>query len=263
MTTISKIQPDEITAWCGGNVAEELHLLSEDPQLDRNGAGPVMLRVSLSRDAAEIEPPADDGSPRLVFRALFKENEAASDWEARLNERLQESGVKVGNEFFFVNGPVVEGLCAAAAYADEHEWLVPPTDTQFFELAMQCGRAKRAADEAFEEWSRCERSDKAEIKINSCTQYIARDERRVRDLQGRYATPRLFNDAASENARIDYAISQLQDQLRNWRSEIKRLRAEIEANNVAFAKWQETLKRVAELDAALAKMAPEAGTDES
>jgi hypothetical protein len=66
-----------------------------------------------------------------------------------------------------VNGSVLESLCDAAAYADEHEWVVLPGNAEFMQLAMERGCAKRSVDEAFEAWSDCGRAESAEIKINS------------------------------------------------------------------------------------------------
>lgn len=242
----------------GGNVAKELQLLSEDLRLDREGAGPVVIRTSSAEPAGPAMTDSSDGesddAPKLVFRALFQEGAVASDWEERVKERLQESGIQVGNEFFFVNGSVLESLCDAAAYADEHEWVVLPGDAKFMQLAMERGRAKRAVDEAFDAWSNCGRTESAEIKINSYTQYAARDERRIKDLQGQYVTPKFFNDAATENSKLDYTISRLKDQARKWRVEIKILREEIDRNNVAFSAWQAALARVAELDASLKQL---------
>jgi hypothetical protein len=109
--------------------------------------------------------------------------------------------------------------------------------------------------EAFEAWSDCGRAESAEIKINSYTQYVARDEQRIKDRQGQYVTPKFCNDAATENGKIDYAISCLRGQARKWRAEIKRLREEIDRNNATFSAWQAALARVAELDESLSKMA--------
>lgn len=239
-------------------MAIELQLLSEDLHLDREGAGPVVIRTRPAEPArfsmTQSGAGESDDVPKLVFRALFRENAVASDWEERVKERLQESGIKVGNEFFFANGPVLESLCDAAAYADEHEWVVLPGDATFMQLAMERGRAKRAVDEAFDAWSNCGHTESAEIKINSYTQYLARDERRIRDLQGQYVTSKFFTDAAAENSKLDYAISRIKEQARKWRVDIKRLREEIDRNNAAFSAWQAALARVAELDASLEQL---------
>ena len=239
-------------------MAKELQLLGADLHFDREGAGPVVIGLSSGEaDGAATAAAASDDSgdaPTLVFRALFKGNEVVTDWEARLNERLQETGIQVGSEFFFVNGSVLESLCDAAAYADEREWVVLPGNAEFMQLAMERACAKRSVDEAFEAWSDCGRAESPEIKINSYTQYVARDEQRIKDRQGQYVTPKFCNDAATENGKIDYAISRLRGQVRKWRAEIKRLREEIDRNNATFSAWQATLAHVAELDDSLAKM---------
>lgn len=231
----------------------ELYVLSDDPEIERESMGRVRIGLGAEGEVAPGETESSDGSPlKLVFRAIFREDRDGAEWERRLTERLRESGVKVGNEFFFVNDAIVEGLCDAAAHADRHEWLSPPADAEFVELAMELGRARLAVDKAFDAWSRCARTSYAEIKINSYTQYIARNDRRVREYEAEYVTPHFYNDGIKKNTHLDYTISCLKDETRKWRSEIARLREEIAAGETVFAAWQAAVKRVNELEKALA-----------
>lgn len=235
----------------------ELYVLSEDPELEREGYGRVRIGVSTGGDYAREQErlTTADGRPlKLVFRAIFKENEDATEWEGRLQHQLRESGIKVGNEFFFVNDSMVESLCDAAVHADQHEWLVPPVGREFVDTAMELSRARRRVDEAFEVWAGSVRTANAEIKVNSYIQYIARDENRIRELEAGYVTPRFFNGGAVKNSQLDYAVSRLKEQTSKWRGEIVRLRREIEESEFAFAEWQSTITRVNELEAALEAM---------
>lgn len=238
-------------------MTNELYVLSEDPELEREGYGRVRIGVSAEgdQDREQERLTTTDGRPlKLVFRALFKENEDATEWEQRLTEQLRESGIRVGNEFFFVNDTMVESLCDAAAQAEQHEWLVPPVGREFVDTAMELSRARLRVDEAFEVWAGSVRTANAEIKVNSYKQYVARDENRIRDLEASYATPRFYNDGAAKNSQLDYAISRLKEQTSKWRGEIVRLRREIEESEFAFAEWQSTITRVNDLEAALEAM---------
>jgi len=232
----------------------ELYVLSEDPELEREGYGRVRIGVSADDDP---DPEQDrltttDGRPlQLVFRALFKEDDVATDWERRLTEQLRRSGIKVGNEFFFVNDAMVESLCDAAVHAEQHEWVVPPVGREYVDLAMDLSRARQRVDDTFEVWAGSVRSANAEIRINSYTQYVARDEKRIRDLEASYIKPRFFNDGAVKNSQLDYAISRLKEQTSKWRREIVRLRREVEESELAFAEWQAAIARVHELESAL------------
>lgn len=235
-------------------MAKELHMLSNTFRLDDGDAGPVMIRTRDNATSSDAQSD-DENAPRLVFRALFKENDAAADWEQHLVEKLEESGVKVGDEFYLANRQVVEGLCDAAAYADEHEWLVMPADPELVQLVMERGRARRLAKETFEEWCQHGSTNSAEIKINSYTQLIARDQRRIRDLRGRYVKRSFINKHADrENAKLDYAISQLNESIRQRRSEIKQLSEGIALNDVVFKAWRDATDRVTELDEMIAEL---------
>jgi len=232
----------------------ELYVLSEDPELEREGYGRVRIGVSAAddQDREHERLMTTDGRPlTLVFRALFKEDDAATEWEQRLTDQLRESGIKVGNEFFFVNDSMVESLCDAAVDAEQHEWLVPPVGREFVDTAMELSRARRRVDETFEAWAGSVRTANAEIKVNSYQQYVARDEHRIRDLEASYVTPRFYNDGATKNSQLDYAISRLKKQTSKWRGEIVRLGREIEESEFAFAEWQSAIARVNELEGAL------------
>lgn len=235
----------------------ELYVLSDESEVERDGLSRITIGVTADGDRDPDRMMSSEGRPlNLVFRALFKEVGDATEWEQRVAARPQESGVKVGNEFFFVGDTMVESLCDAAAHADDHEWLIQPADAEFVAAAMELGHARRRVDEAFEAWSQCGRTPSAEIKINSYSQYIARNDRRVSDLQGSYITPRFFNDGATKNAQIDYAISRLKEEARTWRNEVVRLQQQIEESELAFTEWQVAVKRVGELEEDLAVMSP-------
>lgn len=234
----------------------ELFVLGDGEAFDRDGAGRVTIGVGASDDRADVERTAPDGQPlRLVFRALFREDHDASEWEYRVKERLEKSGVRVGNEYFFVSDAMVESLCDAAAHAEQHEWLIEPADSGFFELAMELGRARRDVDEAFSRWSKCGRTPSAEIRVHSYEQHVARNENRVRELTGSYVTPRFYNDGDRQNEKLDYAISRLKEESRKWRSEIVRLRRQIEESELAFGDWQVAVGRVNRLEKQLAEKA--------
>ena len=232
----------------------ELYVLSEHDSLDTDGMSSVTIGVGAENSAAGAQMTTPDGKPlNLVFRALFREDRDAAEWESRVRKELEKSGVKVGSEFFFVSESMVESLCAVAAHAEQHEWLIPPPDAEYAELATQLGRAKRDVDDAFDRWNACGRTPSAEIKINSYTQHIARNEKRIRELRESYVTPRFYNDGEKRNERIDYAVSRLKEESRKWRGEIKRLRAQIEESELAFADWQAAVRRVNEFESELAK----------
>ena len=232
----------------------ELYVLSEHDCLDSDGMNSVTIGVGAENGAAGARMATPDGKPlNLVFRALFREDRDAAEWESRIRHELEKSGVKVGSEFFFVSESMVESLCNVAAHAEQYEWLIPPPDAEYAELATKLGRAKRDVDAAFDRWSACGRTPSAEIKINSYTQHIARNEKRIRELRGKYLKPRFYNDGEKSNARIDYAISRLNEESRKWRSEIKRLRGQIEESELAFADWQAAVRRVNELEGEIAR----------
>lgn len=234
-----------------------MYILSDDPGLEREGIG--LVRIGLAGNPGDDRqselPTGEDGQPlKLVFRAIFKETRDAAEWEQRLTSHLRQSGVEVGSEFFFINDKIVENICDAAAHAERFEWLVPPADPEFVDLAMELSRARRRVDETFDAWSRCGRTANAEIKINSYTQYVARNDKRVNDLQGSYVTPRFYNDGVTRNSQLDYSISRIKEETRKWRSEIKRLRQEIEESEVAFIEWKTAVKEADALEERFAEL---------
>jgi len=241
-------------------VAIELYVLSEDDELEVDGMSRVRIGIGADGEPDSARMTTSDGRPlNLVFRALFKEARAATEWEYRVKERLEKSGVQLGSEFFFVSDAMVQTLCDAAAHADDHEWLIAPSDDDFVRLAMELSQAKLEVDETFERWSASGWLPSAEIKINSYTQHVARNDRRVKDLQGKYVTPRFYNDAAVKNTQLDYAISRLKEENRNWETEIARLKRTIEESELAFAEWQAAVRRVDQLETAIAAVAPSRG----
>jgi hypothetical protein len=234
-------------------MTNELLVMSDGSALGFESMSRVRVGLTATGEPDPDDMKTQDGRPlSLVFRAILQEPQQASEWECRVRQKLEKSGIKVGNEFFSVNDTMVKRLCDAAAHADSHEWLISPADAEFVDLAMQRGRARRDVDEAFNRWAECGRSPSAEIRINSYTQYRARNERRIRDLQASYVKPRFYNDGEKQNAMLDYAISRLNAESRKWRREIVRLRRQVEAAELAFSQWQSAARRVKKLEKALA-----------
>ncbi|MGI9343576.1 MAG: hypothetical protein ACR2QV_12055 [Gammaproteobacteria bacterium] len=244
-------------------MAVELYVLSENPGLDADGLGRVRIGVTDSGDRPRAPLKNENSRPMsLVFTALFRRDSEGSEWEQRLNKRLQESGVKVGDEFFFVGDTMVESLCDAAAHADGHEWIVPPADPEYVRLAMELGYARRRVRETFDAWCQCGRASNAEIRIGAHEQYMARGEKRLRELEGSYVKPRFYNDGATKNAQTDYAIYRLRDEVRKRRTEINRLRRLVDDGDFAFDEWTSAVQRVSELEKQLAGISAARRDDE-
>ncbi|MDJ0926962.1 MAG: hypothetical protein QNJ73_04850 [Gammaproteobacteria bacterium] len=236
-------------------MSAELYVLTEQEELAPDGVGSVTIGVG---EADEAQRQIADSPPaKLVFRALFQEPADATTWETRVRERLEKSGVRFGNEFYFVSESMVESLCDAAAHAETHEWLIYPASDEYVELATRLGRARLKAAQAFERWSHCGRTSVAEIRINSYEQHIARNDRRIQELRASYVTPRFFNEGEKRNTQLNYAVFRLREEIRKWRSDIRRLRDAIAENDVAFEEWLSAQRHVEELEQELAAMSPE------
>ena len=98
----------------------ELYVLYKAP----SAAGPAGVKIGVGGEVSRTldqTQTADGSFLELAFRAIFRENQAATEWEQKLNHELRQSGVQMGSEFFFVNDAILEGLCEAATQADEDE----------------------------------------------------------------------------------------------------------------------------------------------
>jgi hypothetical protein len=236
----------------------ELYVLCEDPVADGHNRARIKIGVGgeLSRKMDQTQ--TRDGRPlKLAFRAIFKENQAATAWEEKLHQQLGQSGVQVGNEFFFVNDAMLAGLYEAAEHADQHEWLIPLADSEYVDLTKELSQARKRVQETFNAWCECTRTESAEIKMNSYAEYIVRNDKRIRELKAEYVVPHFYNDGEEKNARLDYAITQVREDSRQRRAELTRLRRELEDGEQVFAEWQAAIAHVSELEAEVAAMSVE------
>jgi hypothetical protein len=240
----------------------ELYVLCEDPVADGQGRTRIKIGVGGELTRKLDQTQTADGRPlKLAFRAIFKENRAATAWEEKLHKQLGKSGVRVGNEFFFVNDAMLAGLYNAAEHADQHEWLIPLADFDYVTLTKKLSQARKRVEETFDAWCECTRTKSAEIKINSYAEYIVRNDKRIRELKAQYVVPHFFNDGAEKNAKLDYGIAQVREDSRQRRSEISRLQRELEDGEQVFAEWQAAIRCVAELEEKVAAMSAAEGHD--
>ena len=233
----------------------ELYVLYEEPAADQPGAARAKIGVGgeLLRKADQTQTAS--GKPlKLAFKALFKEPAEASAWEQRLTAQLGKSGVQIGHEFVFVDDALLATLREIASQADEHEWLIPLGDAESVQMTVALNEAKREVEATFERWSQCTHIGNAEIKINSWTEMLVRNDKRIRELEAQKVTPRFYNDGATRNEKLDYTIAQIREDSRQRQADIKRLKFEIDEAEAAFTEWQKAIKRVDELEAKIASL---------
>jgi hypothetical protein len=241
----------------------ELYVLYDNPKAD-DGQGRARVKIGVGGELTRRldQTQTTDGRPlKLAFRAIFKENRLATEWQEKLHEQLRQSGQQVGNEFFFVDDAMLVGLHEAAAQADQHEWLIPLADSEYVNLTMELKQARQQVEETFDVWCQCTRTASAEIKINSYAEYIVRNDKRIHELKAEYVVPRFYNDGAEKNAQLDYTITQIKEDTRKRSSDMARLRRELDDSEQAFAEWQAAIRRVAELEDEVAAMSPMDGDE--
>jgi hypothetical protein len=229
----------------------ELYVLYKDPAA-AGGPGEVKIGVGGEMTRRLDQTQTIDGrSLKLAFHAIFKENQAATEWEQKLNQRLRQSGVKMGSEFFLVNEEMLDGLCEAATQADEYEWLIPLADSERIRLATELSLAKKRVTETFDVWVALPRTTNFDFKIHSYKQYIMRNDMRIRDLKSKHQASGFFNRAVNDKDKLDYTISQLREDTRKRQEKIARLRREFDDSELAYNQWLDATTRVTDLEEAL------------